>query len=539
MDFKYQCENQMDIFDLTLQRFKIDKPVRLIELFAGVGSQAMAIRDLGKDFEHYKIAEWEVNAFRSYKAIHFEDDVNDYSQNYDVQWLRNELLRLGISNNGKEPMSMKEIERKNEVWVRETYNNIKATHNLVSVTNFHGKDLEINETDKFVYIMCYSFPCQDLSVAGKMKGMKKGSGTRSGMLWEVERLLDEMNELPQVLLMENVPQVISSDNINDFHEWQDFLKSKGYTNYIQVLNSKDYGVPQNRERAFMVSILGEYNYKFPKAEPLEIRLKDVLEPVVDEKYYLQGVKVNQLIKYVTEKTEIKEISGCDGTINEPKIKDISNCIKARYDCGISNQKSDGTMVLIPQATKEGYIPCEIPGIADLSYPDRKTRRGRVQENGTICPTLTAAKQDLMYFEPMIAASRGRNPENPSDRTPGNPTEQRLEINKDGVSNTLTTVQKDNYVIEPSGIYTGVSERFQAGPLNGLSRCLKSEKHDASVIESDFRVRKLTPLECWRLMSFTDEDFDKAAKVNSDTQLYKQAGNSIVKSVLMGIFNQLY
>ena len=115
--------------------------------------------------------------------------------------------------------------------------------------------------------------------------MSRDGGTRSGMLWEVERILDECNEinsLPQVLLMENVPQVIGCNAISDFQEWRAKLESLGYSNYVEVLNAKDYGIPQNRERCFMVSILGDYNYNFPKKIPLEKKLKDLLEDNVDE-----------------------------------------------------------------------------------------------------------------------------------------------------------------------------------------------------------------------------------------------------------------
>lgn len=119
--------------------------------------------------------------------------------------------------------------------------------------------------------------------------MSKGSSTRSGLLWEVERILDECKEignLPQILLMENVPQVIGSKNINDFQNWEQKLESLGYSNYIEKLNSKEYLIPQNRDRCFMISILGDYSYNFPTKKKLGIRLKDVLENNVDESYYL-------------------------------------------------------------------------------------------------------------------------------------------------------------------------------------------------------------------------------------------------------------
>lgn len=142
--------------------------------------------------------------------------------------------------------------------------------------------------------MTYSFPCTDLSSAGKQAGMSRDSGTRSGLLWQVERLLKEMDELPQILLMENVPEVVSDKNMKDFAEWIAFLDGLGYFSKYEILNSKNFGVPQNRERCFMVSWLGDYYYDFPEPFPLKIRLKDVLEPTVEEKYYLSDESVSKL-----------------------------------------------------------------------------------------------------------------------------------------------------------------------------------------------------------------------------------------------------
>lgn len=195
-------------------------------------------------------------------------------------------------------------------------------------------------------MLTYSFPCQDLSVAGNMKGMSRDSGTRSGLLWEVERLLNEVEELPQILLMENVPQVIGKANIKDFHEWQRFLEGKGYSNYVDTLNAKDYGVAQNRNRTFMVSILGEYNYTFPRPIPLTKTMKDYLESEVDEKYYIKNEKAQELIQQLIDSDQLKDDVNCvDSSINEPKVKEVMNCITARYDAGISNQRSVGGVVV--------------------------------------------------------------------------------------------------------------------------------------------------------------------------------------------------
>lgn len=187
--------------------------------------------------------------------------------------------------------------------------------------------------------------------------MSKGSGTRSGLLWEVERILTEIRdsngELPQILFMENVPQVHSQDNMPDFRKWLDFLESLGYTNYYQDLNAKNYGVAQNRERCFMFSFLGEYNYHFPQPIPLKKKLKDYLEDNVDEKYYINNEKADKLIKQLIDNGTLpntipksrEEQSCVDGTINKPKQREVANCIKARCDAGISNLRSDGNLVV--------------------------------------------------------------------------------------------------------------------------------------------------------------------------------------------------
>lgn len=177
-------------------------------------------------------------------------------------------------------------------------------------------------------------------------------------MWEVERILTEIRdssgELPQILFMENVPQVHSQDNMPDFRKWLDFLESLGYTNYYQDLNAKNYGVAQNRERCFMFSFLGEYNYHFPQPIPLKKKLKDYLEDNVDEKYYINNEKADKLIKQLIDNGTLPQHNldrqtdrqTCvDGTINKPQQREVANCITARYDCGISNLRSDGNLVV--------------------------------------------------------------------------------------------------------------------------------------------------------------------------------------------------
>lgn len=233
--------------------FYNQKPIRLIELFAGIGSQAKALKNLGIDFEHWYVCEFDEHSVRSYNAIH------------NTNFTTSDITKIGANN------------------------------------------LKITDGEHFTYLLTYSFPCQDLSVAGRGRGMEKGGGTRSGLLWEVERLLDECTELPQVLLMENVPQVHGKKNIENFKKWIEFLKSKGYSNYYQNLNAIDYGIPQNRNRCIMVSILGDFSYKFPDPVKLDKVIKDFITDFDSPR------KVNETLSpYFGDewKREYSSVNGC-------------------------------------------------------------------------------------------------------------------------------------------------------------------------------------------------------------------------------------
>lgn len=317
--------NQISLFDGTAP-FRTNKPIRLIELFAGYGSQHLALKYLGASVESYRICEWAVKSIQAYKDLHCGNDNTDYSEAFTVDEVIDYLANKGISANYNSPMTREQVKRMGEDKCRQVYNNIKATHNLVNIMQAKASDLEIVERDKYCYVMTYSFPCQDLSKAGLGKGMAKDSGTRSGLLWEVERLLDECKgNLPQVLLMENVPDVIGTKNVSHFAKWLEKLESIGYKCYWKVLNGKDYGIPQNRERCFMVSILGDYYYEFPKTIPLKLRLKDLLETEVDEKYYLSDRTIDYFVKHTEECKE----KG-NGFKFEPTAGDcISKCVTTR------------------------------------------------------------------------------------------------------------------------------------------------------------------------------------------------------------------
>ncbi len=342
--------------------FKITKPLRLIELFAGIGAQAKALENLGIEFEHYRICEFDKYAVASYNAVH--------GTNFATS----------------------------------------------DITKIHAADLGIVETDKYEYIMTYSFPCTDLSTAGKQAGMEKGRGTRSGLLWEVERLLTETEEPPQVLVMENVPQVIGSKNIKYFAEWVSFLDTLGYRSKWEILNAKDFGIPQNRSRCFMVSVLGNYFYNFPNNIMSKRELKDFVE--FKEEWIISPDKLTQ-----TQKNCIAHIS------NEMFSETIrSGGLKSR-------DRHEWAVYSVELRQSEKFI-----------------------------------KNKSLWIK--------------------------------NLSKTICVCHLNSYTID-SKIYFDYS-----------------------------------PKECWRLMGFDDESFFRAEEKVSASQLYKQAGNSIVVTVLMAIFGQM-
>ena len=431
---------QTTIFEMLYPTYKITKKIRMITFFSGYDSQCLAMKYLGVDYEHYKTCEWAVKSIQALKDIHFEEDTKDYSKDLEIGQIKELLFNKGISSNYNEPMSMAQINRLNDKQVRTIYNNIQATHNLVNIQQVKGTDLEIVDTDKYCYIMTYSFPCQDLSLAGKGKGMSDTS-TRSGMLWEVERILTECKELgtlPQVLLMENVPQVHGADNVEDFNKWQLRLEELGYKNYWQDMIATDYGIPQTRNRTFMVSILGDYNYTFPKPIPLKLKLKDMLEENVENKYYLSE-KMQQYIFSEDDKYKVNENRlvinrdiACSKTTREGntradttdyicedlpenyKLKPVMNLYEMvikRFNrrTGVvvdtsgssstllARTQGDNNMILIKNATKQGYLEAEDGDGIDISGR-MQYHRGTVQKGMTQSLTTSGGGKQWSSYE---------------------------------------------------------------------------------------------------------------------------------------------
>lgn len=305
--------------------------LRIIECFGGIGACSKALERIGVDFEVVDYVEIDKHAVKSYNAI------ND--------------------------------------------------------TNFEPQDIMTYDKDLEVDLIMHGSPCQDFSLAGKQAGGGKDSGTRSSLMYETLRIVEKLK--PTYVIWENVKNVISKRHKHNFDEYLKYLESLGYTNYWQVLNAKDYGIPQNRERVFVVSILNNQSFTFPPKQELKLKLKDLLEKEVDEKYYITKEKID--------------------FINHTK--------------------------------KE-------------------------------CENYTQYKRYNGWFEQLCRVWKDIAP---------------------------TIHLKAKYI---------------------------------EIYDKKNNIRRISEKECWRLMGFDDSDFEKAQKVNSNTQLYKQAGNSIVVNVLEEIFKNL-
>lgn len=567
--------------------------ITMIELFSGIGAQERALRQLNIPYEVVHTCDCDKDAVLSYAAMRWNLDEEmktfDFpSQEQMIDELQSKNLGYDFPKGKHTITSRTPIDKLKQYYIAD-----KLSKNLG----------DISKVEKLPYadIVTYSYPCTDMSVAGKGEGMvnkcecghswpinfddgdgalvcnKCGrtvtSSTRSGLLGQVQRLLavaKNNNTLSKYLVLENVKPLVGKKFKPQFDSWCNWLSSIGYNTYYEVLNGKHYGIPQNRERVFAISIRKDVDtgFKFSETIPLHLRLKDVLEKNVDEKYYINNEKTEALLAQLKDKLEnsVQTIKVSNQATIVDGFTDEAGTLMARDWKGFGNQ------------------------------------------------AMTAV------VEPFIVASRGRDSDNPDVNT-----EQNLEPNMTGCTNTITSVQKDNWVAEPTRLGNIYGEQFGTGyagnvwdtdgispalmtmqggnrqPLvidaepviyddynsripedqdaittlttncgasatqNGVKiiepivceqrcdeglRLFKDEVcgtlrtidacGDKRVVEPGirWRIRKLTEKECWRLMCFSDEDVNRAAKFVSPTHLYKQAGNSIIVNVLISIFHSL-
>lgn len=443
-------------------------------------------------------------------------------------------------------------------------------------------DIEVKDDHSFTLQGCIVSNCQDLSNAGQMKGMEKGSGTRSGLLWEVERILLELRDMecrPDVLLMENVPGVCGSKNLKPWNDWLQSLHKMGYTNYFSVLNAKDYGIPQNRERCFMVSLLGEKSYEFPRKVGLRYRLKDFLDDVIDNKYNLSE-KVTSKFMRVYEPKGYSSIDNYNRKIKENP--ETSNTLTARYQV-----PNHGERIVEPTI-------CASRGRESANGGNEQ----RLEINGSgISNALTSEQKDNLLIEPRVKVEGSlgyygfrraddiisKEGYSPTILTHGerigysinvvergkkivvgkvNDSQSGTVLSAEGICQTLMArdykdpakivIEDENAIVVPEntkqgyqlahegdGIYTNRVEQKRGTVQRGSIQTIKANNSDIAVVDNGLRIRRLTPFECGKLMGFDRSDFERMYDSGlSESALYHSAGDSIVTTVLMGLFGSL-
>lgn len=501
-------------------------------LFSGIGAQERGFEDSGLfDIEVLTTSDICKEAVLSYAAIHC-GLTKEMVENYQGYPTREEMAQhLTDINLGYEPDKNKHYD-----WFKLVKKKNKELEKYWLACKLSNNLGDISKIEELPYadFWTVSFCCQDISVAGKMKGLKPDSGTRSSLLWDNIKLLEKAKNndtLPQYIMFENVKNLVSKKFINDFNDLIDVLGELGFNTYWKVINGKGCGVPQNRERVFVIAIRKDIDtaqYEFPKPFDNGLRLRDVLDRVVDEKYYLSetatrkfklfdkskgdDIKVagsinpdknvqdrvrvldsngiSQGLRATDYKDPVKIITGIDKSVTNTKEIEYANCITTRKDRGVSNREKEGTAIL------------EQIGQIYGTEKEPNPQAGRIYNPEYLSPTLdTCSGGNRM---PKIIEN---------------------EIRPVGSLNS----SQDGIVVSLDGI----AKTHTAGH-NNQPKIIKEINSDS------IRIRKLTPKECWRLMGFKDSDCEAASNIGvADSHLYKEAGNSIITNCVRLLAEHLY
>ena len=480
--------------------------LRYLSLFSGIGAFEKALTNLGVKYEVVNYCEIDKYASKSYSAIH----------------------------------------------------GIPESKNLWDIAKVNVCNLP-----KDIDLLTYGFPCQDISLAGKQKGMfnEDGTLTRSGLFFKALDVIEYVK--PKIAIAENVKALTSKKFTEQFKTVLDSLEKAGYHNYWKVLNAKDYGIPQNRERVFIVSIrkdIDHNTFEFPKPYSLEKRLKDFLEPHVDEKYFLSDEIQSRFI--LDDETFTKNVIGTTKpdfrTIGQRDNVDNVNAVMGSL---VATDYKQPKQILIREKTKKGYTEAQDGDGVYINRPEQKrgvVQKGMIQTiktspdigvvvNAEIKPKLVGGigdkksnggsqyyQQDRIYDSESIAMAHLAN-------LPGGSYKYLV---KDKLGNEIL-LHKDTKQLRET-IQNCELEQGKVLNLDLYNRASYEESqtiteshHNSQRLFDGLRIRKLTPKECYRLMGFSDEDFEKSESVpTSNTQLYKQAGNSIVVDVLEEIFRMM-
>lgn len=597
--------------------------ISMIELFSGIGAQERALRQLGLPYSVTNTCDCDANAVLSYAAMRW--DLEKEMETFEFPSQDTMIAELQAKNLGYDFQK-----GKHTITKRTPIPKLKQYYIADKLSKNLG---DISKVDRLPYanIVTYSFPCTDVSVAGKGEGMANKceacghswpidfsnatdtlicpecgaiveSSTRSGLLGQVQRLLAKAyqeNELPNMLLMENVKNLTGQKYIGQFETWVRWLDSIGYDTYWKVLNAKNFGIPQNRERVFAISIRKDVNTKgftFPEQITLTTRLKDILEKSVDEKYYLPDERIEKILNstFVQEKKRIQMTDVCDTLlardwkdpkcvpVKEPEVHQIMNVMPGTHRDNPNQGRVYDVNGLAPTLTKMdggnrqpfivdeikvvgNYMPSnhdasrvvDIDGIAPtvkenhgtvtaiaepIVYDDYNSRISADQDaiNTLTCNCGASAERNgVKIIEPVIIEDfyQSRNPRVYTDTAPTIRSERAGLKAADGeIEYPCSTRGKQVASAIRASIYKQGARNLEENVVNGLGY--------EGVIEQEkpkirWRIRKLTPKCCWRLMNFTDKDCDSAAKYVSPSALYKQAGNSIVVACLIAIMSSLF
>lgn len=434
------------------------------------------------------------------------------------------------------------------------------SYNAIHGTNFEPQDIIQWDKNIEVDLIMHGSPCQDFSLAGKQAGGDKDSGTRSSLMYETIRIVEKLK--PKYVIWENVKNLLSKKHRHNFDAYLETMKQLGYTNYYQVLNAKNYGIPQNRERIFTVSIRSDIDtgFVFPKKQELKLKLKDMLEDNVDEKYYLS----DKMIKYISADNE-KWTGNNDKSLINKKIASAINTGKGSRRCDASNYISSVLLENTGLKFIRKYEIKEDKTFIEKHYDNFKNKNGYIPEmfnpyneseikevaptQSTQCGSTTSSATVLIRNKSLRETLEQNNIEKDISFIDS----YNRNIRKDDLSSTITTrvndsnntfiaiknTTKQSYLEahDEDGCYISNADKKRDTVQKEMIPTLKTNL-DIRCVVNDLKIRKLTPKECWRLMGFDDEDFEKASQINSNTQLYKQAGNSIVVNVLMAIFKEL-
>ena len=464
--------------------------IRLFEAFAGYGSQLMALKRLARETPGLEvvpvgISEIDPYAVRGYEAVH--GPVDNYGDITKIDW--------------------------------------------DAVPDFD--------------LFTYSFPCQDISSAGQQRGLDPGSGTRSSLLWECQRAIAAKH--PKYLLMENVAALTQDKFRPQLNRWFATLDSLGYTSFGKVLNAKDYGVPQNRERVFIVSVHNPSNdwlcYDFPEPFRLTRRLKDVLERDVDERYYLS----QKMTDYITSSSATMHKTQRDNNfLLEPQVlgwtRGKNGEVVNRHAVEVAN-----TVTAAKRDNTQNYVAEPVAAATRTrSYKGQPTQ---LELGGEIANSITSVQKDSMVAVPQDKPRRQvryKRLENgnivgvQNDAKHSSASEAKA-AHQDNEAYAVTCAHEQKVVIPLNTTSDGVCRTIKAQyQKTSLSSLLRGDGFALSGATDGYRIRKLTPRECFRLMDVSEADIDRLlASGLSNARLYKMAGNSIVVACLYHIFKQLF